>query len=218
MRSPHAASCPKVTGSAVLAESFSVRAGDVMLLVRRSSTRDLAAAAVMLRRCSAHSLMGRYRLGGQAPAALALDRQLREPLSFVVTAPGGGSSAPGAVIATAVVEPDGEHGSESARLGVLVEDSWQRQGIGRELVRHAAGAAALAGFTELISYSGTGTGAVQGMLIDVGATRYVPDPSGGHLHTVLSPQAIQGLGPIRAGRFVWADHGLTAARSALRPA
>ncbi len=192
---------------AILDEPWKLRADDTELLVRASASRDLAAVAIMHRRCSARSLLGRYRLGGQAPAVVALDRQLRAPLSYVVVAPGD-VGVPGAVIAAAVVEPDADHGRGAARLGVLVEDSWQRLGIGRELVRHLAGSAALAGYTQLISYSGTGTSVAQRMLIRVGATRYVLDDDGGHLHTHLPTRAVEGLGPIRAGRFVWGDNGL----------
>ena len=209
MRTPNAD-----PGSAILDEPWKLRADDTELTVRGSDSRDLAAVAIMHRRCSARALLARYRLGGRAPAVLALDRQLRGPLSYVVTT-AGEPGRPGAVIALAVVEPDDGHGAGSARLGVLVEDSWQRQGIGRELVRHLAGSAALAGYTQLIAYSGSGTALAQRMLVRVGATRYVVDDEGGHLHTSLPTRAVEGLGPIRSGRFVWGDHGLSAAARAL---
>lgn len=189
----------------MLAEPWALRVDGGALIVRPSASRDLAAVAVMHLRCSARSLLARYGLGGRAPSVVALDRQLRAPLSFVATCPPA-DRAPGAVIATAALLPD-EHGPGSARICVLVEDSWQRQGIGAELVRHLAGAAVLTGHTELIATSVTGTAVAQRILVAIGPTRYVSDGRAGHLHTALPPSALDGLGALRTrnrGRgFTW---------------
>jgi predicted N-acetyltransferase YhbS len=217
MRTPHPFTCTSERSAAILGEPWTMRSGEARLIVRPSNAHDLAATAIMHRRCSARSLLARYRLGGQAPPVLALDRQLRASLSFVVTmAPDG--SAPGAVIATGLVDTDSEHGPGSARVAVLVEDSWQRQGIGRELMRHLAGAAALAGYSELIASSASGTAVAQRLLVGIGPTRYVADVNGGHLHTTLPASAVGGLGPLRAGRFVWGDHGVDYAEYGPQPA
>jgi GNAT superfamily N-acetyltransferase len=202
MRIQHAIACPQARTAALVHEPWKIRADGGELTVRPSSEHDLAQTAVMHRRCSARSLLGRYRLGGRPPAVLALDRQLRAPLSFVVCTPAPGSGAT-AVIATALVGTDPAHGQDSAEIAVLVEDSWQRLGIGRELVRHLAGAAALVGYTGLVAYPGLSRSAVQRMLIRVGTTTMTEGADGGHLHTKLSPRAVEGLGPLRTGRFVW---------------
>ncbi|MEO9134954.1 MAG: GNAT family N-acetyltransferase [Jatrophihabitantaceae bacterium] len=188
--------------AALVHEPWKLRVDAAELTVRPSSEHDLAGAAVMHHRCSARSLLGRYRLGGRPPAVLALDRQLRAPLSFVVSGPQA-RTIPAALVATAMVSTDPSHGSESAEIAVLVEDGWQRQGIGRELVRHLAGAAALAGYTELIAYPGPSRAAVQQLMITVGPTKMIDSDDGGHLHTALRPSAVEGLGPLRTGRFVW---------------
>jgi len=205
MRATHVAASR--TSTSILAERWWLRVGDERLLVRPSTEHDLSAVAVMHRRCSAPALLARYRLGGRPPAVIALDAQLRGVLSYVVVA-ATPASAPPAVIATGSVETDAEHGPEAGRLEVLVEDSWQRQGIGRELVRHLAGAAALAGHTQLVAYCGSGNEPAQRLLVPIGPTRFVPDATGGHLHTALPADAVGGLGPLRSGRFLWGDHGV----------
>jgi GNAT superfamily N-acetyltransferase len=191
---------------AVLAEPWILHVDGGPLTVRPSVSRDLAAVAVMHLRCSARSLLARYGQGGRAPSVIALDRQLRAPLSFIVTSPPS-DRGPGAAIATAALVSD-KHGPRSVRVRVLVEDGWQRQGLGRELVRHLAGAATLAGYSELIASSPTGTAVAQRLLVGIGPTRYVADPQGGHLHTALPASAMDGLGPLRTGRLTAGDHGL----------
>ena len=60
----------------------------------------------------------------------------------------------GRVVAVAQVRTDATHSWGSGELSVLVEDGWQRLGIGRRLLRHTAAAAALTGYRQLISYPG----------------------------------------------------------------
>lgn len=188
--------------AALVHEPFRLRVGQTELTVRPSTELDLAGAAGLHRRCSARSLLGRYRLGGRGPAVIALDRQLRAPLSFVVTGRQIGP-IPTAIIATAVVGTDPAHGSDTADVAVLVEDSWQAQGIGRELTRHLAGTAALVGYTRLVAYPGPSDSVVQQLMIRIGPTTMVQTEDGGHLHTRLPARAVEGLGPLRTGRFVW---------------
>jgi GNAT superfamily N-acetyltransferase len=211
MRTQHAVTYNDSRTAALVHEPWKLRVGGAELTVRPSTEYDLAGTAIMHRRCSARSLLGRYRLGGRAPAVIALDRQLRAPLSFVVTVPQA-DTIPAAIVATALVGTDPNHGPESAEIAVLVEDSWQAQGIGRELVRHLAGTAALVGYTKLIAYPGPSRSAVQRMMIRIGTTKMIDGDDGGHLHTVLPPRAVEGLGPLRTGRFVWGmyDEGVGA--------
>lgn len=164
----------------------------VALTVRGAGPQDLPGVALMHGRCSAKSLLDRYRTGGRAPAIIVLDRHLRDPLSFVATAEDG------RVVALARVAPDATHTVGSAEISVLVEDQWQRIGIGRALLRHAAAAAALCGYRQLISYPGTTAATVQRLMAGIGTTRVMAEGQR-HLHTALSEQTKLGLGTLAAG-------------------
>lgn len=163
------------------------------LTVRGARPHDLPGVALMHGRCSAKSLLDRYRTGGRAPAIIVLDRQVRDPLSFVATTDNG------RVVAMARVASDGLHNFGSGELSMLVEDQWQRLGVGRALLRHSAAAAALAGYRQLISYPGTTGSVVQRLMATVGTTRLMTDVQR-HLHTALSEQQVKlGLGTLTDG-------------------
>jgi GNAT superfamily N-acetyltransferase len=191
-------STPGVDRTDLVRLPWALRVDGVSMVVRPSTARDLANTAVMHHRCSARTLLGRYPLGGRPPSILALDRQLRQPLSFVVTMRDG-AGVGGAVVATASLGPDLKHGSEAGQAGILVEDSWQRLGIGHELLTHLAGVASLTGYRELVAYPGLMSEAIQRMVTALGTTRMVNDEDGIHLHTTLPGSASGGLGPLRAG-------------------
>ncbi len=141
-------------------------------------------------RCSPRSLLDRYRSGGRSPAVLALDVMLRGDFNVVV------STRDNEIVASAVLQPDGTHAGRCLELGVLVEDEWQQQGIGTELITHLAGVARSAGYLELITYPATAMGIAQRLMIDVGHTRLVRDVDM-HLHTYLPESASLGLGAVR---------------------
>ena len=176
--------------SEVARQSWTLRVDRYPVLVRPARPRDLAAVARMHRRCSARSLLDRYRCGGRAPSAVALDRELRNPLGYVATMPDG------SVMATASIQRDRNHHYLCAEVQLLVEDRWQRHGIGGDLMSHLAGVAQVAGFTELIAYPATAMDAAQRLMIGVGRTRLVPDEDV-HLHTYLPESATLGLGSVR---------------------
>jgi GNAT superfamily N-acetyltransferase len=169
---------------------WTLRVGRTPLMVRPSFPRDLAAVAQMHSRCSARSLLDRYRAGGRPPAVAALDASLRSRDSIVV------AKADGAIVATAELKRDRLHNHLCAEVGLLVEDSWQRLGIGAELMTHLAGAAQVAGYHELIAYPATAVHAAQRLMVDVGRTRMVPGADA-HLHTYLPESATLGLGSVR---------------------
>jgi len=168
-----------------------LRAGTANLMIRPAVTRDLEAVANMHARCSARSLLDRYRTGGRGPSVTALQRQLRRPLCFVAATPRG------AILAMAIAGIDVNHGAESAQIGVLVEDEWQGIGIGRELIVHLAVAAVVCGYTEMVAYTATSTVPVQRLLNEVGHPRLVSDPTHSHLHMSLPESAALGLGAVR---------------------
>jgi GNAT superfamily N-acetyltransferase len=181
----HAALIPLVR------QPWMLRAGSANLLIRPAGPRDLEAVANMHTRCSARSLLDRYRVGGRGPSVTALHRQLRRPLSFVAATPRG------AILAFAVAGTDTNHGRESAEIGLLVEDEWQGIGIGREMLVHLAGAAAVSGYSELVAYTATSVVPMQRLFLEVGHPRVVTDPEHSHLHLVLPESAALGIGAVR---------------------
>ncbi len=172
-----------------------LRVGAESMIVRPTTARDIAAVAQMHRRCSARSLLDRYRSGGRPPAVAALDWALRNPLSFAA------SLSDGSVVATVSIRRDAAHSYVCAEVELLVEDRWQRLGVGSELMSHIAGVAQVAGYTELIAYPATAIAAAQ---------RWVPEARMS-LAAVGEAAALAGL-PAEP-----AAHGLPAAASRRRP-
>jgi GNAT superfamily N-acetyltransferase len=169
---------------------WTLRVGKTPMIVRPSSARDLAGVAQMHSRCTPRSLLDRYRAGGRPPAVAALDHSLRAPFSVIAVCPDG------SVVAHGTLARDPSHNHLCATIGLLVQDSWQRMGIGDELVAHLAGVAQVAGYHELIAYPATAVTAAQRLMIEVGRTRMVPDTDP-HLHTYLPESASLGLGSVR---------------------
>ncbi len=163
-----------------------------VLTVRGAGPQDLPGVALMHGRCSAKSLLDRYRAGGRPPAIIELDRQVRDPLTFVV------GSDEGRLIALSRVAPDAGHALGSGEIALLVEDNWQGLGVGSALLRHTAAAAAFAGYRQLIAYPGTTVATVQRMMAGIGTTRVRTDGIR-HLRTVLGQHAKDGLGTRVAG-------------------
>jgi GNAT superfamily N-acetyltransferase len=162
------------------------------LTVRGARPHDLPGVARMHGRCSAKSLLDRYRTGGQAPAIIVLDRHLRDPLSFVVTAEDG------RIVALSRIAPDAAHPFGSGEVSMLVEDNWQGLGVGRALLRHSAAAAVLANYRQLIAYPGTTAPMIQRLMAGIGTTRLLTDDQR-HLHTALAENVKLGLGGFRDG-------------------
>jgi GNAT superfamily N-acetyltransferase len=174
-----------------------------ILTVRGATPQDLPGVAIMHSRCSAKTLLDRYRAGGRPPAVLILDKHVREALSFVVTADDG------RVVATSLVSPDTTHTIGSGEIAMIVEDQWQQLGIGRSLLRHTAAAALLTGYRQLISYPGTTAPVIQRLMQGVGTTRLMADVQR-HLHTSLPESARHGLGTF--GSQAISTHGAGARR------
>jgi GNAT superfamily N-acetyltransferase len=159
-------------------------------LVRTLGSDDLAAVALMHSRCSARSLLGRYRRGGAAPTVAALDLELRKPYGFAAI------GRDGEVAAVGTVRHDPQHSEQCAEIGLLVEDRWQRKGIGAQFAAHLAAVATLRGFQHLIAYHATALDPARRLMTDIGPVRLVfaPQP---HLHTALPRSAELGLGVVR---------------------
>jgi len=96
-----------------------------------------------------------------------------------------------------VLEADLDHGLGAARVGIIVRDDMQGQGLGRELLIHAAGAAIVNGHGELIAYTATSVGRAKQFFEEVGVTKSVNDKQNPHLHTLLPESAALGIGAVR---------------------
>ncbi|MFJ6770577.1 GNAT family N-acetyltransferase [Kitasatospora sp. NPDC091257] len=125
------------------------------LLLRPAGPADRAAALAMHGRCSPASLRQRYH-GPVRDAGRYLDHLLdpRHGHSFAVAAPDGRLVALGHLM-----WDDGE-----AELAVLVEDAWQRHGLGLALLRRLSAAARSADVRTVYAVThGTNTGLIAAM-------------------------------------------------------
>ena len=110
------------------------------LTVRRADPSDRAAALALHERCSTRTLRLRYH-GPVGDADRYLGHLLEPRYGQTLTV----EAADGELVALAhLMWDDG-----SAEIAVLVEDLWQRRGLGAELVRRLAALARDAGITEV---------------------------------------------------------------------
>lgn len=174
----------------LIREPWLLWAGHRRFLVRPARRADLAAVARMHRRCSARSLLDSYRRGGCAPTGAALDVELRNPYGVLAI------GTDGEVVAVGAVRRDPAHSARYAEISLLVEDRWQRHGLGTDLAAHLAGMAYTTGVQELVAYPATSPRAAQRLMTEIGRSRLVRDPEL-HLHTALAPSAELGLGAVR---------------------
>jgi GNAT superfamily N-acetyltransferase len=119
---------PGITVAPVI-RSAPIRVADdaVWFCLRPPARCDLPRITAMWGRCSLATRIARFHAPVRDIPASYLETVLSDPSTSLVAV----QRRAGAVIALASLIP-GRGGS--AELGVLVEDAWQRQGIGRELV------------------------------------------------------------------------------------
>ncbi|GAA2445586.1 GNAT family N-acetyltransferase [Streptomyces macrosporus] len=106
------------------------------ITVRRADTRDLEAAKAMHRRCSTRTLSARYH-GPVKDADRYLDHLLGPRFGRTLAA----ETATGKLVALGHLMWDGDE----TEVALLVEDVWQRRGIGTELLHRLVDMAADAG-------------------------------------------------------------------------
>lgn len=97
------------------------------LTVRQASVADVPALLAMHYRCSRRTRRQRYLSGGARPTAADLTRLVnrRHGRTLVVAHPDGDLVAMGNMM----------HDGEDSEVALLVEDAWQRKGIGSMLLR-----------------------------------------------------------------------------------
>ncbi|MEV0270439.1 GNAT family N-acetyltransferase [Hamadaea sp. NPDC050747] len=104
----------------------------VVVTVRAATAADLDEVLAMHRRCSRESLYRRYVSGAGTPPAVLLAGLLS---AGTVVAVATGGAQDGRLVAMASLSGD------PAEAAILVEDAWQRRGVGTLLARRLAGAA-----------------------------------------------------------------------------
>ncbi len=170
---------------------------DVPLRVRGAVVADLARVAVFHSRCSGDTLLQRYLMGGRAPSLATLTAMLAEPLVLVAQAPGGEVVAMASALSSTMRAGSAPVGARALAFGLVVQDPWQRRGLGRALAAHLAGAAHLMGARELVTDIAATTLPLRRVLDDVGLTRSSRTHLGQRLHTRLDVGSLAGLGPLR---------------------
>lgn len=113
------------------------------LVLRCVTGSEIAAIGAMWDRCSLATRMARFHAPVRDIPSSYLETVLSDPGANVLAA----REPTGDVVALASLIRD--PGSATAELGVLVEDAWQRRGIGRRLVARLIFAAPARGITTL---------------------------------------------------------------------
>jgi GNAT superfamily N-acetyltransferase len=133
--------CPG--GGSLLVAEVTSAAAPRGLALRPVTGSEIPAIGAMWERCSLATRIARFHAPVRDIPASYLKAVLADPAANVLAAcePVGDVVA----LASLIRSP----GSGTAELGVLVEDSWQRRGIGRRLVAHLITAAPARGITTL---------------------------------------------------------------------
>jgi GNAT superfamily N-acetyltransferase len=121
---------------------------------------DLPRITAMWERCSLATRTARFHAPVRDIPASYLETVLSDPSASLIAERGQA----GTVAALASLVPGGEG---CAELGVLVEDAWQRRGIGRRLVARLVAAAPARKITELTASVLTQDGKVANLLRQV---------------------------------------------------
>ncbi|MEU3200589.1 MULTISPECIES: GNAT family N-acetyltransferase [unclassified Streptomyces] len=125
------------------------------LSVRRADTGDLAAARAMHERCSPETLRRRYH-GPVGDADRYLNHLLSPRFGRTLTA----QTASGRIIALGHLLWDGDE----TEVALIVEDAWQRRGIGAQLLTRLVSMAAEAGCAQVYAVTqASNTGMVAAM-------------------------------------------------------
>ncbi|GHJ49535.1 hypothetical protein Cs7R123_68770 [Catellatospora sp. TT07R-123] len=109
--------------------------------LRPAGAHDLGAVDAMHGRCGERSLYLRYLCGTRGPGRSRLARLLTPARGVSMVAEVAAADGPH-VVAVANLVGEGE----TAEIALLVEDGWQRRGIGTALLRRLVGLAAPSGF------------------------------------------------------------------------
>lgn len=182
---------------ALARRAWTLRCAGIHVRVRGAVPADLARVAVFHGRCSGDTLLQRYLMGGRPPSLATLTAVLAEPLVLVAQAPGGDVVAMASALSSTMRSGSGPVGARALAFGLVVEDPWQRRGLGRALAAHVAAAAHLMGVRELVADVAAPTLPLRRVLDGVGPTHSSRTDLGQRLRTRLDVGSLAGLGPLR---------------------
>lgn len=160
---PHGSSLPRTstkavdTGEARLGGPEQVEPG--LITVRRADAQDLAAAEAMHQRCSRRTLDRRYH--GPVDDG---DRYLRHLLSPRFGRTLAATTDSGQLVGLGHLLWDGEE----SEVALLVEDAWQRRGVGSELLRLLVALAADAGYEAVYAVTQAGNSGMIALMRGLG--------------------------------------------------
>lgn len=166
-----------------LAQPWQLALPEQTLLVRGARAADVDALLLLHGRCSPATLAHRYPRSGPRPSRALLRRLVAAELPLVAV------SAPSRLVALATLTPMDDR---TVHLGLLVEDAFQRRGIGRALAAHAAAAARLLGYRHLHTDAPEGQRWAEKLLPCLGITSVERDDEDGVL-AALGHRALAGL-------------------------
>ncbi|MGW2457998.1 N-acetyltransferase family protein [Streptomyces sp. NPDC001761] len=158
---------------------------------------DLASIVAMHHRCSSHTLWSRYHRAMAEPEAY-LPALLARPGSAHLAA----RDATGRIVAVGHLMPD--HSAVEAAL--LVEDSWQGQGLGTRLLRHLGRHALGAGWVRLYGLVLSGDERMNALLRHVPVAVHRSEEGGTVTAWVRVRDLAAGLPGHRRSRLLHAGH------------
>jgi GNAT superfamily N-acetyltransferase len=115
------------------------------LVLRTGKPSDADDVAALHQRCSMRTLFARYHAGVRTVPRRWLHRLLSPPRGLTVLAVAGSE-------VVAVGQLIGMTEPRRAEVSLLVEDEWQRRGVGTALLSHLASLARGGGFDELVGW------------------------------------------------------------------
>lgn len=143
--------------------------GGQELVLRRAGAGDVEAVRALHDRCSPETLRRHYL--GEPPrlSRAYLLRRLVPAAGWALLAEVAGEPASGRVVALATLIGEGTQGE----LSLLVEDAWQRRGVGTAVLRRMVAAAAEAGYAAVHAHGPTGDPALVRTLRRLGRAPYL---------------------------------------------
>jgi GNAT superfamily N-acetyltransferase len=166
------------------------------LALRLVTGPEIPAIGAMWERCALATRTARFHAPVKDIPASYLKAVLADPAANVLAArePAGDVVALASLIRSS--------GSGTAELGVLVEDAWQRRGIGRRLVARLITAAPARGITTLTASVLAGNAKLADLLREVpGQFSIAADGETLHVRVHLAfPEGTPNIAPIKAGR------------------
>lgn len=167
---------------------WAMAVGGQRVVVRGARPADLEAVATMHGRCTRATLLQRYMIGGRSPSLPGLTEVLAQPLVLVVLA--GPRHAVGMACLGVGPTPIAEF---TAEISLLVEDTWQGQGIGRTLARHVGASMRYLGYGQVTTSSATVSLPLTRVMEGLGTTRVRSSTVGARVTTRLELSASEGF-------------------------